>query len=121
MKWYDACTYLHEPTSSPDRINLMKTVIGTLFILCATSAFSQSIISSEVRPLGFSEHREHASQHAMAQEVSLFENSSYSYAKGEVPLAELGSPIYRVPLGDLARAARKEHANDRKAEKVLED
>jgi hypothetical protein len=56
----------------------------------------------------------------MAQESSLFENSSYSYAKGEVPLSELGSPIYVVPLGDLARAAKKAHANDRKAEKVLE-
>src|ERR1700722_3576699 len=99
---------------------LMKTVLGTLVILCATSAFSQSVISSEVQPLRFSEHPQHASQHAMAQESSLFENSSYSYAKGEVPLSELGSPIYFVPLGDLARAARKEHANDRKAQKVLE-
>jgi hypothetical protein len=121
MQWYDACTYLREPTSSLDRINLMKTLLGTLFILCATSAFSQSIISSEVQPLRLAEHPQHASQHAMAQESSLFENSTYSYAKGEVPLAELGSPIYFVPLGDLARAAKKDHASDRKAEKVLEN
>jgi hypothetical protein len=112
--------YLREPTSSPDGINFMKTVLGTLFILCATSAFSQSVISSEVQPLRFSEHPQHASQHAMAQESSLLGDSPYSYAKGEVPLSELGSPIYVVPLGDLARAAKKEHANDRKAEKVLE-
>src|SRR5258707_15883530 len=100
MKRHEACTYLREANIRPDRINLMKTLLGTLlgtlFILCATSAFSQSIISSEVQPLRLAEHPQHASQHAMAQESSLFENSSYSYAKGEVPLAELGSPIYFV-------------------------
>jgi hypothetical protein len=109
-----------EPTSSPDRINVMKTLLATLFLLCATSAFSQSVISGEVQPLRFTEHPQHASQHAMAPESTLFGSSSYSYAKGEIPLSELGSPIYVVPLGDLARAARKEHANDRKAEKILE-
>jgi hypothetical protein len=125
MKRYEACTYLREANILPDRINLMKTflaaLLGTLFILCATSAFSQNILSSEVQPLQFASHPQHASQHAMAQESSLFGNSPYTYAKGEVPLAELGSPIYFVPLGDLARAAKKEHAHDRKAEKVFEN
>jgi hypothetical protein len=99
----------------------MKTLLGTLLVLCATSAFSQNIISSEVRPLRFSEHPEHASRQALANESSLLESSSISYYKGEVPLADLGSPIYYVPLGDLARSAKKEHINDRKAVKSLED
>ncbi|HXM69121.1 MAG TPA: hypothetical protein VN911_20505 [Candidatus Acidoferrum sp.] len=98
----------------------MKTLLGSFVILCATSAFSQSVISGDIQPLRMSDHPQHASQHAMAQESSLFESSTYSYAKGEVPLAELGSPIYYVPLGDLAREARKEHANDRKAVRVFE-
>jgi hypothetical protein len=98
----------------------MKTLLGSFVILCATSAFSQSVISGDIQPLRMSDHPQHASQRAMAQESSLFESSTYSYAKGEVPLAELGSPIYYVPLGDLAREARKEHANDRKAVRVFE-
>jgi hypothetical protein len=99
----------------------MKTLLGTLFLLCGTSAFCQNVISGEVYPLRFSEHPEHASQHALANESSLLESSSYSYYKGEVPLAELGSPIYYVPLGDLARTAKKEHVNDRKAVKTFGD
>lgn len=57
----------------------------------------------------------------MAEESSLLSLPSYSYAKGEVPLAELGSPIYQTPLGDIARVARKEHAFLPKAVKVFED
>ena len=98
----------------------MKTLFGTFVILCATSAFSQNVVTSDVQPLRMNDHPQHASQHAMAQESSLFGGSTYSYAKGEVPLAELGSPIAYVPLGDLAREARKEHANDRKAVRVFE-
>jgi hypothetical protein len=98
----------------------MKTLLCTFVILCATSVFSQSVVTSDVQPLRISDHPQHASQHALAQESNLFGGSTYSYAKGEVPLAELGSPIAYVPLGDLAREARKEHANDRKAVKVFE-
>jgi hypothetical protein len=98
----------------------MKTILGSLLLLCATSAFSQSVTPSEAQPLQMNGNPQHASQHAMAQESSLFGSSTYSYAKGEIPLAELGSPIPYVPLGDLARQARKEHANDRKAARTLE-
>ncbi len=55
----------------------------------------------------------------MAQETSL-ENWAYTYAKGEVPLAEVGTLPRPVPLGDVARAYRKEHAFAPKAVLTLE-
>jgi hypothetical protein len=100
----------------------MKTLIFVACFFCATFAFSQtaSVVVANPQPLEMSGHTEHASQHAMGQESSLLMQSSYSYAKGEVPLADLASPIYETPLGDVARAYRKEHANAPKAVKVLE-
>lgn len=91
----------------------MKITICVLCFLCATTAaFSQSasVLNGTAQPIEMSGHYEHASEHPMALESSLVSNSSYSYAKGEVPLADLGSPIYEVPLGDIARAYRKERA-----------
>ena len=104
----------------------MKTIICTLCFLCATTAaFSQNggVLSNTAQPVRMDGHIEHASEHAMAQESSLLSSGSYSYAKGEVPLAELASPIYQTPLGDVARAYRKEHASADapKAAKVVED
>lgn len=102
----------------------MRTTIFALCFLCATGAAygqSASVLSNNPQPLQMAGHAEHAAQHAMAQETSLIGGSAYSYAKGEVPLAELGSPIYYTPLGDLAREAKKEHASDPKAVKVFEN
>ncbi len=101
----------------------MRITIIALCCFWGTAAFGQSasVLSGYPQPLRMAEHPEHASQHALAQETSLLGISTYIYAKGEVPLSELGSPIYYTPLGDLARAAKKEHANDPKAAKIHED
>jgi hypothetical protein len=90
----------------------MKTTIYTLFLLFATAAFAQngSVLSNSPQPLQISDHAQHASQHALAQETTLLSTSVYSYAKGEVPLSDLGTPVYEPPLGDVARAFRKERA-----------
>lgn len=100
----------------------MRTAIFS-FLCMSVAAFGQTaaVLSAYPQPLHMTEHPEHAAQHALAQETSLFGSSGYSYAKGEVPLAELGSPIYHAPLGDLARAAKKEHASDPKAIRVFEN
>jgi hypothetical protein len=101
----------------------MRTTLVALCFLCATAAFGQSVavLSSTAQPLQMQDHPQHASEHAMARESSLFNtNSSYSYAQGEVPLADLASPSYHTPLGDVARANRKEHSTAAKATKVLE-
>jgi hypothetical protein len=103
----------------------MKTIICTLCFLCGTTAFSQNggVLNSTAQPVVMDGHVQHASEHAMAQESSLLSTSSYSYAKGEVPLADLASPIYEVPLGDIARAYRKERATEPapKPAKVMEN
>ncbi len=103
----------------------MKTMLCALCFFCATApAFSQSasVLSNTAQPIQIADHPQHASEHAMARESSLLSTSSYSYAQGEVPLAELGSIQYETPLGDVARAFRKERAASTvsKAVKVLE-
>jgi hypothetical protein len=102
---------------------MMKTIFCALFLLCATVAFSQSapVLSSTSQPMTMNDHVQHASVHAMGQENTLLDTTVYSFAKGEVPLSELGSIEYETPLGDVARAFRKEHAAlPAKATKVLE-
>jgi hypothetical protein len=101
----------------------MKTAIFAICFLCATgAAFGQtgSVLSNTASPVQMPDHPQHATEHAMARESSLLTTSSYSYAKGEVPLAELGSLPYETPLGDVARAYRKEHATVAKAVKAFE-
>jgi hypothetical protein len=101
----------------------MKTTIIVFCLLWATAAFAQSapVLSNTPAPVVMAEHPGHASEHAMAQETSLLSGlSPYTYAKGEVPLSELGSLPYETPLGDVARAYRKEHADAAKATIVLD-
>lgn len=101
----------------------MKITILAFCLLAAASAFGQANVLSNVpAPMVMNEHPEHASVHAMAQESSLLECSTYSYAKGEQPLWEFGSGSrYETPLGDVARAYRKGHVLDKKATKVSEN
>jgi hypothetical protein len=103
----------------------MKTTIFVLCFLCATAAFGQvgqSALSNTPSPIIMTDHPEHASVHAMAQESSLLGESAYSFAKGEQPLSEFGSDRrYEAPLGDVARAYRKTHTFDKKANKVSEN
>jgi|GEM_PF-1807125 len=102
--------------------HLLTTTLFAVCFLCGSAAFGQtaSVLSSNAQPLVLPEHALHASQHAMAQENSLLGVSAYSYAQGEQPLAQFGSLPYETPLGDVARAYRKEHAAVPKAAKVLE-
>ncbi len=105
----------------------MKNILCAVCFLCcfsATAAFSQTaaVLNPIAQPMQMAEHSEHASQHAMAQETTLLDTSVYAYAKGEVPLSELGSIPQEIPLGDVARALRKERAlkGAPKAVRVLE-
>jgi hypothetical protein len=108
------------------KINPMKTTlfaVAFFCFLCATTAFAQNapVLPNAAQPMQILDHPQHASQHAMAQESSLFGSSPYGYAQGEVPLAELGSIAYQTPLGDVARTYRKEHVIVPKAAKVSEN
>lgn len=105
------------------KITVMKTIVALFFACCfcaAAGAQTASVIPNTPAPLQMTEHIERASQHAMGLESTLLSVSGYGYAKGEVPLAELGSPVYEIPLGDVARANKIEHASVPKALIVLE-
>jgi hypothetical protein len=107
------------------KLNLMKTTVAALCFLplvCATSALAQNapVLNGFPQPLQMVDHTQRASEHAMAQESSLLGSSIYGYAQGEQPLAQFGTLPRETPLGDIARAYRKEHTMTAKATKVLE-
>ncbi|SRR5258708_34925909 len=103
----------------------MKTTLFALLFLGATAAFGQaagSAFTSEPQPIQIPSHQERATQHALRAEESLL-ISSYgnSSATGERPLWEAGAkPPAEIPLGDVARSLRTQHATAKKAVKVLE-
>jgi hypothetical protein len=105
----------------------MKTTIfalSFLCFLCATTAFGQSapVLPNYPQPIQMSDHPQHATEHAMATESSLLGTSAYGYAQGEQPLAQFGTLKQETPLGDIARAYRKDRAAAAaaKPEKTLE-
>jgi hypothetical protein len=108
------------------KINLMKPtilVLGFLCFLCTTSAFGQTapVLSNQAQPVQMSDHPLHASEHSMATESSLLSTSTYSYAKGEIPISEFAGTLKpETPLGDIARSFRNERAATAKAVLVLE-
>jgi hypothetical protein len=105
--------------------NTMKITLFMLFLLVTASAFGQAIggVSSEAHMTQIPDHPQHADQHALAAEHSLVGGGGFSYAQGERPLWEFG-PVPQqqppTPLGDVARAFRKEKPAVKKAEIVLE-
>lgn len=102
----------------------MKTTLFALLLLCAATGFGQvgSAISNEPQILNIPSHQEHASQHGLQSEQSLlFTTYSDHSARGERPLWEAGAkPPAEIPLGDIARMFRNEHAASRKAVKRLD-
>ena len=101
----------------------MKTTICILFLICATAAFGQtaSVLTSTSQPIQIYGNPQHASQHEMAQPQDILEHSDYTYARGERPLSDFGMELSQpTPLGDVARAYRKEHTLAKKADIVFE-
>lgn len=100
----------------------MVIAVCFLCVLCAAAAFAQtaSVLSNNPQPTVVPEHVLHASQHAMADDQNLRGTSAYSYEHGSEPLWQFGSDKHETPLGDVARAYRKEHAIDRRAVIVFE-
>ncbi|HUJ95958.1 MAG TPA: hypothetical protein VLW84_11880 [Terriglobales bacterium] len=99
------------------------TLLISLCLLFATAAFGQvgSAISSQPQILELPSHPQHASQQLPAREQSLFERSSVTWAQGERPLWEVAPAIKVVPLGDIARMLKKEHATAKKAQIIWEN
>jgi hypothetical protein len=101
--------------------NSMKTTIFALCFLCATAAFGQGYLNGESHPTEFPSHVEHASQQGMAQSQNVMEQSSSFHGQGQRPLWEVQPAARTIPLGDIARAVRKEHAAAKKSTIVWEN
>jgi hypothetical protein len=103
----------------------MKITLLALLILTTAAAFGQTAgsISSQVQSINIPEHVQHADRHDLAQERPLVGGGSetYTYAQGERPLWEFGPLLPPpTPLGDVARAIRKDKLAAKKAEIVFE-
>jgi hypothetical protein len=98
----------------------MKSVLLTLCVLCATAAFGQTG-AAPLQSLQFASHQMTAAPQGLAQEQSLFGNSSVTVAHGELPLWEVAPKTHETPLGDAAREQKKLHASDKKAKKVWDN
>jgi hypothetical protein len=107
-------------------MNTMKITLFALCFLCATAALGHSLggsvgsanMSSTIQ---MNSHPEHATQAPMALEQSLFDHSGYFIVEGERPLWEVQPLSPKVPLGDIARALRKDHQTTKKANFVRND
>jgi hypothetical protein len=104
----------------------MKTTLFLWCFLAATAALGQqslapAALNNEAQPLQMISHPARATQHAMATEQSLLDNSAYVYAQGERPLWEVAPVTVATPLGDVARMLRQEHITAKKADFVRND
>jgi hypothetical protein len=107
-------------------ISPMKTTVFVLCFFCTTLALGQSGGSlggaTMASSIQMESHPEHALQRAMGEEYSILENSNFYYAQGERPLWEFQTLAHQVvPLGDIARMLKQEHATAKKADIVVND
>ena len=102
------------------RLAIAAAFAFSMFAVSSAHAQAAPVLQNNPQVLQMQANPQHASQHAMAQESSLLNTWTYTYAKGELPLAEVGSLPQQLPLGDVARAYRKEHVNAPKAVMKLE-
>ena len=99
----------------------MKTfsLLVVVCIACAAGASAQSLAgsarSSQPQIFVMPEYTQHASQTSLASGHDLLEHSGVTSAHGERPLWELMPEARVTPLGDSARALRKEHVAAKKA------
>ncbi len=103
---------------------MKNTLLIMMIVFVGSACFGQVAASVSAQPqvIQMASHPAHANQHAMASEQSLVGGGpgTYSYAQGELPLWEFGPVSEPVPLGDIARAVRKEKLSAKKAEIVFE-
>lgn len=94
-----------------------------LGVFCGTAAFAQSLggspANAPAQMLTMSGSPQRAVQTGMAQPQDLLERSGTTWAHGELPLWEvMPEKTPDPPLGDVARALKKEHATAKKATKI---
>jgi hypothetical protein len=104
----------------------IKAIVFAFCVFSAATALGQatagaSALSSQTQMLQMPDHTAHASQHALATAQSLLPVSEFTYARGERPLWEFAQKTDALPLGDVARMLRKEHASAKKAVMVWDN
>jgi len=104
----------------------MKKAIFLVFLFCSSAASAQTVVGTSVisgtpTPITMASHPQHASPQPLAPEQSILQTGSYTSAHGERPLWEVVPPKPALPLADIARALRKEHATAKKATRVFEN
>ena len=105
----------------------MKTVFFLFCVLFASAAFAQnvgasaSVLSNQPIRIAVPDHPEHASEMPMLMEQSLLHTSTFTSAHGERPLWEVAPVKQEVPLGDVARACKKERTIVKKSATVVEN
>lgn len=103
---------------------LVTLALVTLCLLSTPSALGQTvgyILNSQPVVIQVPSHPEHAAPKPMAQESNLLGTSTLTIAQGERPLWEFATSVNVLPLGDVARMLRDQHANAKKAERVWEN
>jgi len=104
----------------------MKMTLLTLFTFCflssgaALAQLSGGYISSEARPVHVPSHEQHAYEGTLRPQQNLYVRTASSIGQGERPLWEFAQPSKEMPLGDVARLFREQHATVKKAVRVLE-
>jgi hypothetical protein len=98
----------------------MKTLLSVFVVwvlgcLGAMGQVAMSAMNGQPQMLVLPDYAQHASQTGMARAQDLMERSGTSSAHGERPLWEFMPEPQVTPLGDSARAVRKEHAKAKKA------
>jgi hypothetical protein len=104
----------------------MKTLVVAFCFLATSAALAQvgaggSVLSSEPSFVEFNSHPARANQMGMAEQQIVLERSNSMIAQGERPLWELAPKVTVVPLGDIARAVRKERLVAKKSTTIWEN
>jgi hypothetical protein len=104
----------------------MKSALVAVFLFFASAAFGQNMasvgaMSSQPYIFEMPSHPLKATEKPLKTAESLLESSASTYAQGERPLWEFAPQTNPQPLGDVARALKKEHALDKKSEVTWEN
>ena len=101
-------------------VGAMKTTLCVLCLLCASAAFGQYSSAPAAATYQISDHPTQAIAQPMPMEHNLLGANTFSSGHGEMPLWEAPAMSHEAPLGDVARAFKKEHATAKKARLTLE-
>jgi hypothetical protein len=101
----------------------MKNILFVLLLLSASAAFGQygaRSIDSQPQIYHPPEHQATASYSRLAGERSIVGGGNTAYAQGDRPFSDFPQ-MASVPLGDMARELKKQHARVKKARIIWEN